>query len=208
MVKRSLHTQSALFFFFFFFRIRSEKMDVSGWWKLLWVALGGGALVTFESTFFQGLALTGKVRTPAVTAHTPGAALLQIEVHARTLSLLHHCQKRNVFDACDTLAEEELVDMVLSTGDAPQHRGPAARAVCAGKPHDASDPESAPVPVSWRGEDGIDGRDQSRCGCVFEYVCVPECEAVLGVAAGHGVRRFQDARWRYTHRPVCINLPC
>ncbi|KAF1333315.1 putative 3-oxo-5-alpha-steroid 4-dehydrogenase/steroid 5-alpha-reductase, partial [Globisporangium splendens] len=55
-------------------------MDASTLWKLLWVALSGGALVTLKSAFVQGLALTGKARVSAAIAQLPGAALLQIEI--------------------------------------------------------------------------------------------------------------------------------
>ncbi|GAB9474078.1 putative 3-oxo-5-alpha-steroid 4-dehydrogenase/steroid 5-alpha-reductase [Globisporangium polare] len=55
-------------------------MDVSTGWKLLWVALGTGALVTLKSAFVQGLAVTGKVRSSAGIAQHPGAALLKLEL--------------------------------------------------------------------------------------------------------------------------------
>lgn len=62
-------------------------MDVSTGWKLLWVALGTGALVTLKSAFVQGLAVTGKVRSSAGIAQHPGAALLKLEVRNDIASL-------------------------------------------------------------------------------------------------------------------------
>lgn len=63
---------------------KATHMDVSTSWKLLWAALGAGALLTLKSAFVQGLAVTGKVRSSAAIALRPGAALLQLEVRYDT----------------------------------------------------------------------------------------------------------------------------
>lgn len=65
----------------------TNKMDVSTGWKLLWVALGAGALVTLKSAFVQGLAVTGKVRSSAAIAQHPGAALLKLEVRSNIVGI-------------------------------------------------------------------------------------------------------------------------